>query len=93
MIPRLDVEDLEKRKRIVANSHDGNHFGVHRTNDVVSSKYYWLGLFTDVRQYASFKIMSTYKCRTPCYLKYRHLSSETCEAVSALRTKCIFNSL
>ena len=28
---------------------DLSHFGVHRTNDVVSRKYYWPGLFNDVK--------------------------------------------
>lgn len=52
--PRLVVEDFEKRRRIIATSHDLGHFGVHRTNDIISKKYYWPGLFNDVRNYVSF---------------------------------------
>ena len=42
VVPRLVVQDLTKRKRII-----------NRTNSMVSSKYYWPGLFSDVRQYVS----------------------------------------
>ena len=51
--PRLVVEDLEQRKRIVANIHNTSHLGLNRTNDMVASKYYWPGLFKDVRTYVS----------------------------------------
>ena len=51
--PRLVVEDLELRKRIVANIHNTSHLGLNRTNDMVASKYYWPGLFKDVRTYVS----------------------------------------
>ena len=51
--PRLVVEDLEQRKRIVANIHNTSHLGLNRTNDMVASKYYWPGLFKDVRTYIS----------------------------------------
>ena len=33
--PRLVVEDLEQRKRIVANIHNTSHLGLNRTNDMV----------------------------------------------------------
>lgn len=58
--PRLVVEDSEQRKRIVASTHDGSHFGLNRTNDMVASKYYWPGLFTDVKTYVSFTSLHTY---------------------------------
>ncbi len=54
MTPRLVVEDVEKQRRIVSSTHDLSHFGVHRTNDTVSRKYYWPGLFKDVKRYVSF---------------------------------------
>ena len=53
VVPRLVVQDLTKRKRIITSTHDGSHFGLNRTNSMVSSKYYWPGLFSDVRQYVS----------------------------------------
>ncbi len=55
--PRLVIEDLDKRKRIVASSHNLSHLGVHRTNDTVSSKYYWPGLFNDVQNYVSCNVI------------------------------------
>ena len=39
MTPRLVVEDLEKRKRIISSSHDGSHMGLNRTNDIIAGKY------------------------------------------------------
>ena len=53
MTSRLVVEDVEKQRRIISSTHDLSHFGVHRTNDVVSRKYYWPGLFNDVKSYVS----------------------------------------
>ena len=47
--PRLVIEDVEKRRRIIRSTHDGSHLGLNRTNDMVASKYYWPGLFTDVK--------------------------------------------
>ncbi len=54
--PRLVVESVEQRKRIVASTHDGSHLGLNRTNDMVASKYYWPGLFTDVKEYVSYTL-------------------------------------
>lgn len=51
--PRLVVEDRDKRERIVATIHDQSHVGVNRTLDMISSKYYWPGLTTDVKEYVS----------------------------------------
>ena len=58
MTPRLVVEDLEKRKRIISSSHDGSHMGLNRTNDIIAGKYYWPGLFTDVKAYVSYTAYS-----------------------------------
>ena len=58
--PRLVVEDSEQRKRIAANTHDGSHFDLNRTNDMIASKYYWPGLFTDMKTYVSFTSLPTY---------------------------------
>ena len=49
VVSRLVVQDLTKRKRIITSTHDGSN----RTNSMVSSKYHWPGLFSDVRQYVS----------------------------------------
>ena len=38
---RLVVESVDKRQRIVSLTHDDGHFG--------ASKYYWPGLYTDVK--------------------------------------------
>ena len=51
--PRLVVENREQRKRIIASIHNASHLGLNRTNDMVASKYYWPGLFVDVRTYVS----------------------------------------
>ena len=37
--PRLVIEDVEKRRRIIRSTHDGSHLGLNRTNDMVASKY------------------------------------------------------
>ena len=31
-------------------THEEGHFGVHRTYDTIAEKYYWPGLFMDVKQ-------------------------------------------
>jgi len=46
---------VDKRKRILASVHDSSHLGVHRTNHMVSAKYYWPGLFQDVAEYVSLR--------------------------------------
>ena len=48
---RLVVESVDKRQRIVSLTHDDGHFGVNRTNATIASKYYWPGLYTDVKSY------------------------------------------
>ena len=53
--PRLVIEDVEKRKRIISSTHDASHLGLNRTNDMVAGKYYWPGLFTDVKTYVSYR--------------------------------------
>ena len=77
--PRLVVEHLDKRKRIIAGSHDGSHLGLNRTNDMVSSKYYWPGHFTDVRQYVSY----CYQCKCK---RYDHLRWNLVTAVNVKRS-------
>ena len=51
------VEDTEQRKRIIASIHNASHLGLNRTNNTVANKYYWPGLFTDVRTYVSFSCL------------------------------------
>ena len=47
------VEDVNKRNRVMKSIHNSSHFGINRTLDLVSSKYYWPGLTNDVKQYLS----------------------------------------
>ena len=51
---RLVVEDEGKRKRIISAIHDPNHLGVNRTLSMVTTKYYWPGITTDVKDYVRF---------------------------------------
>ena len=48
---QLVVESVDKCQRIVSLTHDDGHFGVNRTNATIASKYYWPGLYTDVKSY------------------------------------------
>ena len=48
---RLVVEDPDRRKRIVSSIHDSSYMGLNRTTDMVSAKYYWPGLTSDVKAY------------------------------------------
>ena len=50
---RLVIEQVQKRKRVIESIHSSSHFGVNRTLDLVSSRYYWPGLTNDVKQYVS----------------------------------------
>ena len=52
------VEDVNKRNRVMENIHNSSHFGINRTLDLVSSKYYWPGLTNDVKQYVSTTVSS-----------------------------------
>ena len=54
---RLVVEDLDRRKRVVSSIHDTSHMGLNRTTDMVSAKYYWPGLTSDVKAYISSLIL------------------------------------
>ena len=56
---RLVVEDPDRRKRIVLSIHDTSHMGLNRTTDMVSAKYYWPGLTSDVKAYVSSLILHT----------------------------------
>ena len=51
---RLVVEDMEQRRRIVSITHEDSHFGVNRTYATIASKYYWPGLFLNVKQKRNF---------------------------------------
>jgi len=48
---------MEDRQRIVASAHDSSHLGLNRTIDLVKTKYYWSGLYSDVKKYASIIII------------------------------------
>ncbi len=52
---RLVIEDATKKKRILESVHNSSHFGVNRTLDSVSMRYYWPGLTKDVKNYVSVK--------------------------------------
>ncbi len=47
------VDDTIKRQRIVECVHNASHLGINRTLDMVSARYYWPGLTTDVKNYVS----------------------------------------
>lgn len=49
----LVVEDPDRRKRNVASIHDTSHMGLNKTADMVSGKYYWPGVTSDVKAYVS----------------------------------------
>ena len=53
---QLVVESVDK-EGIVSLTHDDGHFGVNRTNATIASKYYWPGLYTDVRKIVTCKHM------------------------------------
>ena len=50
------VQQEEQRKRIIASIHKlcNCHLGLNRTNDMVANKYYWPGLFMDIRAHVNF---------------------------------------
>lgn len=50
---RLVIEAVEERERIIKSIHDGNHFGVNRTRDMITSKYYWPGMSKEIQSYVS----------------------------------------
>ena len=50
---RLVIDDSDKQKRILSSIHGDNHLGIHRTNDLISKKYYWPGLYKDITIYVS----------------------------------------
>ena len=54
---RFVVEEMTKRCRIISHTHDGSHFGVNRTEDVVSEKHYCPGLTKDIRLHVSIIII------------------------------------
>lgn len=54
------IEDSVKRRKIISNIHDANHLGIHRTNDIVSKKYYWPCLYKDVAAYVSSQLNYTH---------------------------------
>ncbi len=39
------------RMRILKEVHDGSHFGINRTRDMISEKYYWPGMSKDIQSY------------------------------------------
>ena len=60
------VEDVNKRTRVMESIHNSSHFGINRTLDLVSSKYYWPGLTNDVKQYVSTKCTNTTNLACVC---------------------------
>ena len=62
-VERFVVEDVEQRHRIISSIHNSSHFGVNRTTDMVSDKYYWPSLTLQVRSYVSY-IISLYAITT-----------------------------
>ena len=49
--PRLVVESVDHRHRIIDRVHDASHLRINRTLSMVNAKYYWPGLTNDVKQY------------------------------------------
>ncbi len=37
--------------RILQEVHDGSHFGINRTRDMISEKYYWPGMSKYIQSY------------------------------------------
>ena len=52
-VSRMVVENRDKQKMVISNVHSSNHLGVHRTNHLVSKKYYWPGMYKDICAYVS----------------------------------------
>ena len=67
--PRLVVETVEERDRIVKSVHDQAHLGRDKTLSAVSAKYYWPNMYNEICEYVSFlmKCASTYN-----YMRYEH---------------------
>ncbi len=63
---RLAIEDKSKKERVIKCIHDTSHFGINRTLNLVSSKYYWPGLTNDVKQYVSVEHTYNYLCNLKC---------------------------
>ena len=51
------IEDPDHLKRIVSSIRDASHMGLNRTTDMVSGKYYWPGLISDVKACVSSLIL------------------------------------
>ena len=49
--PRLVIESSSQRKRIISSVHDSSHFGINRTIDMITAKYYWPGVTSDIKEY------------------------------------------
>ena len=49
----LVIEDRAQRKLIISNTHDSNHYGINRTKDQISAKYYRPGMSKDIQLYVS----------------------------------------
>ena len=60
------VEDVNKRTRVMESIHNSSHFGINRTLDLVSSKYYRPGLTNDVKQYVITKCTNTTNLACVC---------------------------
>ena len=68
------IEDPDQRKRIVSSIHDTSHMGLNRTTDMVSGKYYWPGLTSDVKAYVSSLIL--YAVHLPVRGCFQHLKKD-----------------
>ena len=76
---RLVIEDPDRQKRIISSIHDTSHMGLNRTTDMVSGKYYWPGLTSDIKAYVSSFIYCYYVycmhlpvCVSDCF--YHHFA-------------------
>ena len=67
--PRLVVETVEERDRIVKSVHDQAHLGRDKMLSAVSAKYYWPNMYNEICEYVSFlmKCASTYN-----NMRYEH---------------------
>ena len=68
------IEDPDQRKRIVSSIHDTSHMGLNRTTDIVSGKYYWPGLTSDVKAYGPQFGGSPFSHDTGTFTRSRRLS-------------------
>ena len=51
--PRLVVESVDERSRIIISIHDQAHLGRDKTLSEITSRYYWPKMYNDICSYVS----------------------------------------